>query len=309
MDRDQRIGVFFITISVIAYSFTPIFSKNILNQDFPALDLTIWRFIIATPLIWLIIQARNRLQPAARTEKMPYRRLLALGIPLTGAAVFSVMSLEHITASTFIVLFFTYPAMVAVISTFFGEKLQVKEWIALGLTLIGVILTAPDFIKNLGGEALSNFALVFLSAAFVAVYFLLNKPIVRGVKDMPLATAWVITGSCLPLILTIPVRQLQVPDSTEIWLSLIGLAVIGTVVSMFTLIIGIDKLGASRAAIISTAEMPSSVILAVLFLGEVMMPIQVVGATLVLLSIVLINTKITFRRSSLQRAVPESAAD
>ncbi|TMF81514.1 MAG: DMT family transporter, partial [Chloroflexi bacterium] len=70
---------------------------------------------------------------------------------------------------------------------------------------------------------------------------------------------------------------------------IIGFAVVGTTIPVLTFILGLRLVGPSRAAILSTFEPASTVLLAVIILGEIANPIQYVGGALILASVVLLE--------------------
>jgi drug/metabolite transporter (DMT)-like permease len=291
MNSTQRAGLFYTILSIIGYSFSPIFGKKVLDTGLPAFDLATWRFALAMCVIWLLILARDAINKSP-SESLPLHRiqLLALGSLLTASALAMFVGLGYIPTSIFVVLFFTYPSMVAVLGFFFGERLSLQGWIALALTVIGVLLTTPEFFSGFQhGEPL-GYVLALASAFVVAVYFMLNPKVVRGHPDQVRASAWTITGAFVPLMAIALVVGVETPVGNSAWGNLIGLSTVSTVMSVFALMAGIDRLGATRTAIITTAELPCSVILAVLILDETMQTSQVLGGLLILVSIVLLNT-------------------
>lgn len=58
------------------------------------------------------------------------------------------------------------------------------------------------------------------------------------------------------------------------WVLLLALAVVSTVMPIFCLTTGLSKLGAAKAAIVGTVEPVLTTILAMIFLGEQMQPLQ-----------------------------------
>jgi drug/metabolite transporter (DMT)-like permease len=72
---------------------------------------------------------------------------------------------------------------------------------------------------------------------------------------------------------------------------LAGFAVIGTTIPVLTFILGLRLVGPSRAAILSTFEPASSVLLAVLILGESANPIQYLGGAFILASVVVLERR------------------
>jgi drug/metabolite transporter (DMT)-like permease len=65
--------------------------------------------------------------------------------------------------------------------------------------------------------------------------------------------------------------------------------VIGTTLPVLTFILGLPMVGPSRAAILSTFEPVSTVVLAILILGEGANPIQYLGGILILASVILLE--------------------
>src|SRR5512145_1847848 len=145
-DHNQRDGTLFILLSAVGYSFFAVWVKNIQASGLCALDIGYCRFLITVPVFWLVVLLR-RAQPP--TRPIPRRGLLVMGFFLALAALTAFFGLERVPANTFILLFYTYPAMVAVFSLFLGDRLPPIGWLALALTLVGMALTVPDFGRGL----------------------------------------------------------------------------------------------------------------------------------------------------------------
>jgi drug/metabolite transporter (DMT)-like permease len=287
MDNQQRQGMLFVFIAVVGYAFLPTIVKQIQANGMLPLDIAAWRFGFALPILWLIVLARRRPPPVV---PLPRRRLLLLGTLMACAAVTAFFALERLPASTLIVLFYTYPTMVALISLFLGERLALQAWLALALTLVGVALTVPDFGAGLTSNDMLGVGLALFNALIVAVYFVINARLLRGHSALMRASAWVITGSFLTMLLVALIRRdVAAPPDAATWAYLLALATVCTVLPIFTLTIGIQKLGASKAAILGTVEPILTVLIAAAVLGERMTAIQVVGGVFVLFSVVLLQ--------------------
>jgi drug/metabolite transporter (DMT)-like permease len=222
---------------------------------------------------------------------LPRYSLLGLGVLQAGASTCAFFALERIPVPTFIVLFYTYPALVALMSAFLGERLPLQSWLALGLTLVGVALTAPDFSQGLGGEYLAGVLISLGNALIVGVMFMVSSRLLRGQAEFARASAWVVTGACLVFLSLTVVRQLGVPQRPIEWLGLLAMAGFSTVFAVFFLNSGIQKLGPTKASIIATVEPVFTTILAVLFLGDTIQPIQVLGGLLILTSLVILQRR------------------
>src|SRR3954447_21850796 len=151
-NRTQPNGMLLILASVTSYSMLPVFLRALQDAGLNSLDIATWRFALAAPLFWLMVRV---LRWPAGDKPLPHWRLMAMGTLLAIAAVATFWGYERIPAGTFVVLFYTYPAMVAIISALMAERLPPVGWGALVLTTIGIVLTVPDF-----GQGISNNNLV-----------------------------------------------------------------------------------------------------------------------------------------------------
>jgi drug/metabolite transporter (DMT)-like permease len=70
------------------------------------------------------------------------------------------------------------------------------------------------------------------------------------------------------------------------WLAVIGIALFSTVVAMVCFFAGMQRLGATDTATLSTLEPVVSLLLAFALLGESLGPIQICGAVLVIMAVV-----------------------
>jgi drug/metabolite transporter (DMT)-like permease len=284
---ERRAGLLMILLAATGYAFLPVFTRKIYElSTLQPVDIALWRFAFATPAIWLMIQWRK----PAIDRTLDRKKLLGLGIVYSGATLTGFFGLQRIEASTYIVLFYTYPAMVTLISFVGGTRLSRMAWLALGMTLIGIILTVPDFSLSNGNDAI-GIGLALLNALVVAVYFLLVGRVMGKTDAVARGSAWVITGTLLTLLLLLPIFGLQVPASGNTWLLLLGLGTISTALPIFAMNTGIRKIGATQASIISTVEPVESMLLAVILLGEVVLPVQWLGAALIILAVLLLELR------------------
>jgi drug/metabolite transporter (DMT)-like permease len=288
-----RTGILFIVGAVLGYSILPVFTKNIMASGLEPVDTAIWRYAFAAPIFWLYTWLDNGCKFAAKPNCLPLPkiRLILMGTLLAAAALAAFFGLEIMPAGVFVVLFYTYPAMIAIMSLFLGDKLPLQAWIALGLTLVGVVLVTPDFSKELGGANLLGVGLAFLNAFIVAMYFILNGRILRNHPDKTRASAYIVSGALIVLaIFGVLQGGVRVPQGTT-WLLLIGLASFSTVFPVFCLSNGIARLGASRASITGAFEPLLTSFWAMLFLGEIMIAQQWLGGVVIVAGVILLNLR------------------
>ncbi|MGR8921129.1 MAG: EamA family transporter, partial [Gammaproteobacteria bacterium] len=78
---------------------------------------------------------------------------------------------------------------------------------------------------------------------------------------------------------------------TRAWILLVTMTVITNVVPLFMIAESIRRIGAQRAAIVSSIGPPATIAGAVLILGESMAPVQVLGAGLIVVGIVVLEVR------------------
>ena len=99
-------------------------------------------------------------------------------------------------------------------------------------------------------------------------------------------TAWIITGYGVILIPLTLMGKMVPPSDWKTFLLLAELASFNTVLPAFAFMMGMMRLGTSRASIISTLEPVIALILAFLILKEQLVVWQQLGAILIFLSVV-----------------------
>ena len=274
----------------MSYGVTIVCNRELALRGFgPAASLSV-RFAIAAAVAFFIIGlARRPLMPAPGERW----RVLALGVG--GYAAESALfysGLQRGTAAAVALLFYAYPAMVAIVELAAGVvRPTVRLLGALALSVAGTILVVAAG-ERVAITPMGVFFALASSAAFAA-YLLISARAVRATDSLTTG-AWVALGASLSLTtfgaLTGGLRW----PGPSLWLMTVnGVAT----ASAFTLLFAaLKRMGASRTAIVMTMEAFSAVVLGALLLGERLRPLQAVGGAGILVAAVLISTT--------RRAVP-----
>jgi len=291
---DRQVGLIAVIFSISGYALLPVLIRTFYQQStLQATDLAIWRFIFATPAIWLVIWLRKNFgnaKPEKRDSKLQIARMMSLGLLYTCASLSVVFGLRYITASLYTVLFYTYPAMVALISLFLGQKLRIRAWIAIGLTMLGVMFTVPDL--SLAGENTAlGLSIAIFNAVVVAIYFVIISREMPKVSSVSRGAAYVITGTLVILLMLIPFFGFRMPENLTVWGLIIIIATWSTAMPIFIINIAIQKLGVTQASIISTSEPIATMILAMIFLNESILPVQWLGAGLIIAGVIMLELR------------------
>jgi drug/metabolite transporter (DMT)-like permease len=261
-----------------------IFAKEAYREGLGVTSLLAARFVLAALVFWAIV--------AVRGGPRPPRRLAAAGLAL-GAIGYSAQAglfftaLEHIDASLASLLLYTYPALVLCAAVALRrERFTSRKGAALVLASGGAALV---LLGGAGGGLEATGALLALGAAVTyAIYILVAESVVARIDPFHLG-ALVATGAAATFLLAGTAGGTL--DLGGGWIWIVAIALLSTVLPIVTFMLGLERVGASTASIVSTVEPVVTVGLAVALFGEALGPPQVLGGVLVLAAVVALQAR------------------
>ena len=130
-----------------------------------------------------------------------------------------------------------------------------------------------------------------LSSLGYAAYIMVSK---KQIKDLPpmLSTLIVCLGSCVVcFFIALYDRSFVMLPSYDIWINVIGLAIICTSLPIFFLLEGMKYIGSSKASILSILEPVCVFIIGVSFLEEKVSILQTLGVIIILAGALIVQFK------------------
>ena len=202
-----------------------------------------------------------------------------------------------------IALLFEYLAvlLVALVAFFFlKEKVRARLWVAIALVLVGLTVVAQVWASTLNGLGV---AMALLAAVTLAIYFLVGERQVAATSPLavafwtsgfaalawaPFSGWWTIEPALLlnPVSLSGTLSDVVVP----LWMPVLWLVVLGSFLPFLLSFAAIGRLKATPAGIVASSEVIFAFVVAWWWLGEDLSALQLVGAAVVLLGIVLAQT-------------------
>jgi drug/metabolite transporter (DMT)-like permease len=237
-----------------------------------------WRFGFAALLLALVLLFRRLPARAARGEGWKLAALGAAGYATEAAFFFA--GLEHGTAATVSLLFYTYPVIVLLLSWAFGRGLPgALLGGAVGATTLGSALV----VLSGGGIEISQAGVLFaLAAALTFSFYLLGADHVLRETNSLVGAIYVSASASGGLVLfAFLAGQQQLPMHWDQWGPILGAGAFtaGAFVCLFA---GLRRLGAVRTSVIASTEPLNAAILAAAFLGESIRPGTAMGGALIL---------------------------
>jgi drug/metabolite transporter, DME family len=299
--RADLVGAGLVALAAACFGTLGPLSRFAGDAGVDALTLVTWRAAIGAAVVGGFIAAwfvARGVRPRSLRE-IPVRDrwfMLAAAAANTVLNLAAFIAFERITIALTLLVFYLYPAGVALVSTiWFGERLGRMRWSALVVSLVGMALVVAG-AESLGDVDPLGVALAFLAALAQVFYVLAAR---HGFAHVPGPQAAALTmggAATLYVLLAVVTGMLgalgQPLASADAFVPVVLAGVIGAGVPTLAFIIGIRRLGPSQAAIISTLEPVVGVALAAWLLAERPTAIQLVGGMLVLGAAVLLQIRI-----------------
>ncbi|ABB14723.1 DMT family transporter [Carboxydothermus hydrogenoformans] len=276
-------GVLLTFLSAAGFGLLPIFAVFAYKEGASPYTLLFWRFFLAG----LIFQVYNYyVHKGFGITKKEILYVLAMGILYTIQSSCFFLSVKYISASLTSLIFYTYPALVAILSSIvYKDRLGFKGFVAVALAFAGLILV----LGNISGKLNPTGVLFALATALVySVYITLGKKVLTQIPSLTASSFIAVFAAMCFLVVGLLSGTLDFLPPEKVWFSISGIVVFSTLLAMFTFFRGIELLGPARASIISMFEPVVTVIFAALLFAEKLTPGQIAGGALVLLGAYLV---------------------
>jgi drug/metabolite transporter (DMT)-like permease len=272
------------TVSIWAFGFTV--ARYAVTHGFEPLAYSATRFACAAVLVSGITYG---MEHTLRFQ----RRHLAL---LAGAAFIGIYlnqlgfiyAIDLTNASTTALIFGSLPILTAIFAYAVGvERLHRRFWVAAGISFVGVAAVALGSGSGVSGN-LAGDLLALLGAATWGVYSVLIVPLLRNYSVWRISAGALAFGS-VPLLLTaIPQLLDQSWDLSALVWAAFAFSVLGPLVLTNVLwFTAIDRVGPSRATLVTNLQPFLAALFAVALLGEDLTWLQVAGGLAIAASLVL----------------------
>jgi drug/metabolite transporter (DMT)-like permease len=272
------VGMLYVALSAVAFGAMAIFIKIAYASGAETMAVLALRFSLAAVLMSTVMLGRGLRWPRGRN-------LLVLigmgGLGYVGQSFCFFSSLNHASAGLAALLLYLYPVLVTLLGgAFFRQPLSRLQ---LGAVLTALVGTALTIGGDTSGTPL-GIALGISAALIYAVYILVGSKMLQSEAPLPAATVVMLSAGTVLTALAL-IDQPALPGSTVGWLAIAAIAVISTVIAMVTFFAGLARISAADAATISTLEPLVTVLLAAIFLAELLGPAKLAGGSLILLAL------------------------
>ncbi len=279
-------GHLLVLISTFGFGIVPLLAKFSLDQGMNAETVLTYRFLIAGSFfIFYCLSKQIKLYTDLKTSL----KLLTMGLLYALESSIFFEAFNHISPSIGQLIFQVNPIMVAFGAYFvFKEKITKNIVYALLFTAVGCGLLFWEPSAHVTGLGVF---LVFLSALFYTFYVIVGKKMLKDIPPMVVTTYTTVGCGIFLFFYSLINGKMVLVTEPNIFGVIAILSIFSTIISILTFAMGLRILGATKASIISAVEPVITVVLAFILFGERLNWIQMMGASLIVLSILVIEMK------------------
>ncbi|GAU79799.1 DMT family transporter [Fusibacter sp. 3D3] len=282
-------GFLYAVIASSIYAFNSILGKMILVEGVAPLILSFYQYLIGTVLILmtLLIFHKDKL----KISKIQLKQTAIQGIfGAFGTNIFFYLALQHLNAGIASMLLFTNPVFVTLFFAITGtKKLKKENYMALILAMIGIVLVLDIFAVK--GMTLSLIGVGFgLASALTYTFYNLYADFKMVKMDHYTVLFYTsLFGLSVSFASVVGVYGIVPILSLHLLKYIFIIAVCAGILPVIFFYKSIGIIGSERTSIVATLELPLTLIIAFLILKEHLNGMQVGGALLVILSVVLLH--------------------
>ena len=283
-------GIFYATLSSASFGFSPLFSLALIAAGLTNLDVLSYRWSVAA--IVLVIYAISKKKTLRLNSFDEAWKILLLSALRAITSITLLVGYANIASGIASTINFMYPVVVALcMMLFFGENKSWINFVAIAMSIIGMYLMASgDGLRVDGGNTGLGLTCSIISAFSFAAYYIVMKRTKADKIEVVKLTTWIMLMSALYFIIANFLFNggITIVTDEKLWLSILGLGLWATMVSSFTGVKAVRRIGPTLTSILGALQPLTAVILGVLFLNEHLSGKIVVGIALIMISVMVI---------------------
>ena len=283
-------GVFYAIISSCSFGFSPLFSLGLLAAGLSNFDVLSYRWAVAAIVLMLYAASKGKTLNLASFDELWKVVLLSLLRSVTSITL--LLGYANIASGIASTINFMYPVVVALcMMLFFGERKSLVNIISILISIFGVYLLASgDGLKVEGGNTALWLACSIISAFSFAAYYILMKQVKADKIEVVKFTTWIMLLSAVYFIICgfIFDGRITLVSDIRLWGLIAGLGLWSTMVSNFTGVKAVRRIGPTMTSILGALQPLTAVVLGVLFLDEHLGVRTIAGISIIMVTVTFI---------------------
>ncbi|CAG0950057.1 hypothetical protein ANAEL_00018 [Anaerolineales bacterium] len=277
----KLIGIVLIAISAASFGTLGIFGRYVYGDGMDIFTALFIRFGVSAVFMITVLILRKEHFPRGRILAM----LIGMGaIGYVGQSFLYLSSIKYASVGLIALLLYLYPMFVFILSVIFlREKVTMVKISALVLSIVGAGLTVDP-----GGGQLLGVMMIIAAALVYSVYIVVGANVMKHVTAFQSSAVVFMSAGAVYGMLTFA-NGVHLPQSNTGWLAMLGMIVFSTIIAITTFLAGLEIVGPTNAAMLSTLEPVVTVLLAAWLFGESLTPITLLGGGLILVAVIILT--------------------
>ncbi len=289
-------GVFFVGLGATSYGMLATFvklaydDKGMTGLPFTPAEVILAQFLLGILVLLLInaFQKAKKGSEVVKSTKKDITQLMITGTSTGLTSIFYYLAVKYIPVSIGIVLLMQTVWMGLLLEIIIEKRRpSTIKIIAVGIILLGTVL-ATNILQNQIALDWRGIVLGLLAAAsFTTTMYSANK-VATNISSAQRSLYMLLGGFVIVIIFALFTQN--TPFNYDIFFKWgIILALFGTIIPPMLMNAGFPHTGISLGSIVSSLELPVSVSMAFLILGETVVFSQWIGIALIIFAIVIMN--------------------
>lgn len=287
-------GILIGILGIVLFSSKAVMVKLAYLYQVDALSLLLLRMLFSFPFYLVIAIIYSRKENPSVIVKSDYYWVVFFG--LVGyylSSYFDFVGLQYIKASLERIILFLYPTIIIIFNKLFLKKpINSTQALAILLTYIGIVITFWGEVAISGTDTYLGGFFILLCAITYAAYLVGSGWLIPkfGVVKF---TSYAMIVSCFCVFIhfglfsNVDIFGLQ----WEVYMLGFLIAIFATVIPSYLVSESINRINSSNFAVIAGFGPISTIILAGIFLNEVLTLLQLFGALIVIFGILLVSLR------------------
>lgn len=283
-------GIFYAVISSASFGFSPLFSLGLIAAGLTDFDVLSYRWAIAAIVLMIYAACKKKTLRLNGFDELWKIILLSILRSITSFTL--LLGYANIASGIASTINFMYPVVVALcMMLFFGERKSPANIISILISIFGVYLLASgDGLRVEGGNTTLGLVCSIVSALSFGAYYIFMK-ITRADKiEVVKFTTWIMMLSAVYFIICGLIFEGRITFVTDwkLWLYIAGLGLWSTMVSNFTGVKAVRRIGPTLTSVLGALQPLTAVILGILFLDEHLGIRTVIGIAIIMVTVTFI---------------------
>ena len=283
-------GLFYAALSSASFGFSPLFSLGLIAAGLTNWDVLSYRWLTAAAVLVIYAAIKKKNLKLNSFDEIWKVMLLSALRSLTSITL--LIGYANIASGIASTINFMYPVIVALcMMIIYGEDRSWVNVLAIIIAILGVYLMASgDGLAVEGGNTTLGLVCSLISAFSFAAYYIVMKKTKADKIEAVKFTTWIMLLSGIYFVAGGLISDGKITMVTDFksWMNILGLGLWATMVSNFTGVKAIRRIGPTLTSILGALQPLTAVVLGIIFLDEHLGISTISGILLILTAVIMI---------------------